>query len=128
MHLCRNDGRPHGLVYTKELDLVVMNGGASDLPTEESFAQAVAEVGEVVEVALAQRLRVGHLRVRLLDRLQHLGRAVQDPDRQAAQMAVVRLDCKYALRQELSWAGFHYSDLCNFRKRLLGHHKENEVF
>ncbi|MCK6580930.1 MAG: transposase [Anaerolineae bacterium] len=40
------------------------------------------------------------------------------PDRQAAEMAVLRMDWKYALRQELSWEGFHYADLCNFRKRL----------
>jgi len=32
---------------------------------------------------------------------------------------MMRLDWKYALRQELTWTGFHYSDLCNFRKRLL---------
>lgn len=38
------------------------------------------------------------------------------PDRVAAQMTVMRLDWKYALRQPLDWAGFHYSDLCNFRK------------
>ena len=37
VHLCRNDGRPQGLVYTKRFDLVVMNGGEGDLPTEESF-------------------------------------------------------------------------------------------
>lgn len=49
-------------------------------------------------------------------------------DRQAARMAVLRLDWKYALRQELSWTGFHYSDLCNFRKRLLEHHKEKQIF
>lgn len=41
------------------------------------------------------------------------------PDRVAAQMARMRLDWKYALRQELDWGGFHYLDLCNFRKRLL---------
>ena len=50
------------------------------------------------------------------------------PDRQAARMAVMRLDWKYALRQELNWTGFHYSDLCNFRKRLLQHHQEKAVF
>jgi hypothetical protein len=48
VHLCRNDGRPHGLVYTKRLDLVVMNGGQGDLPTEEGLAQAVAEVAHVL--------------------------------------------------------------------------------
>ncbi len=50
------------------------------------------------------------------------------PDRDAAQMARMRLDWKYALRQELDWGGFHYSDLCNFRKRLLKHGQERIVF
>ncbi len=43
------------------------------------------------------------------------------PDRAAAEAAIMRLDWKYALRQELTWTGFHYSDLCNFRKQLLEH-------
>jgi transposase len=50
------------------------------------------------------------------------------PDRAAASMAVMRLDWKYALRQEVSWSGFHYSDLSNFRKRLLAHGREGVVF
>ncbi len=50
------------------------------------------------------------------------------PDRAAAQMAVMRLDWKYALRQSLDWTRFHYSDLCNFRKRLLEHESERSVF
>lgn len=48
VHVCRNDGRPQGLVYTENFDLVVMNGGKGDLPTEEGFAQAVAELGHVL--------------------------------------------------------------------------------
>ena len=48
VHLCRNDGRPQGLVYTEQLDLVVMNGGLGDLPTEEGLAQAVAKVAHVL--------------------------------------------------------------------------------
>jgi transposase len=50
------------------------------------------------------------------------------PDRAAAQMAVMRMDWKYALRQPLDWAGFHFSDLCNFRKRLLAHGQESLIF
>src|ERR1051326_6925434 len=50
------------------------------------------------------------------------------PDRAAATLAVMRLDWKYALRQDVSWNGFHYSDLCNFRKRLLVHGREGVVF
>ena len=48
MHLCRNDGRPQGLVFTKQFDLIVMNEGEGDLPTEESLAQAVAELAHVL--------------------------------------------------------------------------------
>jgi len=48
VHLCRNDGRPRGLVYTKRLDMVVMNGGRGDLPTDEGLAQAVAKVAHVL--------------------------------------------------------------------------------
>ena len=48
IHLCRNDGTPQGLLYTRLLDLVVMNGGKGDFPTEEGFAQAVARLAHVV--------------------------------------------------------------------------------
>jgi hypothetical protein len=48
VHLCRNDGAPQGLIYTRRVDLVVMNEGHGDLPTEESLAQAVAELAHVV--------------------------------------------------------------------------------
>jgi len=50
------------------------------------------------------------------------------PDRRASEQAVKRLDWKYALRQELTWLGFHYADLCNFRKRLLAHDASELVF
>ena len=48
VHLCANAGRPQGLVYTKRCDLVVMNGGQGDLPTDEGLAQAVAAVAHVL--------------------------------------------------------------------------------
>jgi len=48
VHLCRNDGSPQGLVYTRRLDLVVMNEGYGDLPTEEGLAQAVAALAHVL--------------------------------------------------------------------------------
>ena len=50
------------------------------------------------------------------------------PDRRACEQAVKRIGWKYALRQLLTWPGFHYSDLCNFRKRLLNHNAETLVF
>lgn len=49
-------------------------------------------------------------------------------DREAAEQARLRIDWKYALHQEVVWEGFHYSDLCNFRKRLLAHAAEGLVF
>ena len=55
VHVCSNDGRPQGLVYTKRFDLVVMNGGEGDLPTDESFAQAVAELAHVLASNEGQR-------------------------------------------------------------------------
>ena len=48
IHVCRRDGTPQGLVYTRRLDLVVMNGGQGDLATEEGLAQAVAALAHVV--------------------------------------------------------------------------------
>jgi hypothetical protein len=48
VHLCRNDGTPRGLGYTRRVDLVVMNEGYGDLPTEEPLAQAVAALAHVV--------------------------------------------------------------------------------
>ena len=48
IHLCRNDGSPQGIVYTRRVDLVVMNEGYGDLPTEERLAQAVAKLAHVI--------------------------------------------------------------------------------
>ena len=50
------------------------------------------------------------------------------PDREAARAVVVRLDWKYALHLALGYRGFHYSDLCLFRQRLLAHGEERLVF
>jgi hypothetical protein len=48
VHLCRNNGQPQGLVYTANFDLLVMNGGQGDLPTDEGLAQAIAEIAHVL--------------------------------------------------------------------------------
>jgi transposase len=50
------------------------------------------------------------------------------PDRVAARWVVTRIDWKYALHLPLTWLGFHYSDLSNFRKRLLEHGAEWLIF
>jgi transposase len=50
------------------------------------------------------------------------------PDRVAAEYVRTRLDWKYALHLPLDDSGFHYSDLCNFRKRLAEYGKESFLF
>jgi transposase len=50
------------------------------------------------------------------------------PDRVAASFVETRLDWKYALHLPLDDSGFHYSDLCNFRKRLYAHDKATLIF
>ncbi|HYD50925.1 MAG TPA: hypothetical protein VEB21_21390 [Terriglobales bacterium] len=48
IHLCRNNGSPKGVAYSNRFDLLVMNGGYGDLPTEESLAVALTEVAAVL--------------------------------------------------------------------------------
>ena len=50
------------------------------------------------------------------------------PDRMAALCAVARIDWKYALHVPLTWKGFDYSDLSNFRKRLRENDAERLIF
>ena len=50
------------------------------------------------------------------------------PDRQAAESLRMRIDWKYALHLPLTYAGFDYSVLSEFRDRLLEHHAEGMVF
>jgi transposase len=50
------------------------------------------------------------------------------PDRVATKWAIARIDWKYALHLPLTWLGFNFSDLSNFRKRLLEHGAERLVF
>ena len=48
IHLCRNDGHPQGLIYTRRIDLVAMNQGYGELPTDEHFGQAVAALAHAI--------------------------------------------------------------------------------
>jgi hypothetical protein len=58
IHLCRNEGRPQGLVHTDGFVLLVMNGGQGDRPTEEPL--------DCVKTTEQLRLsRVGRLEARL---------------------------------------------------------------
>jgi hypothetical protein len=71
VHLCRNDGRPQGLVYTRQFDLLVMNGGQGDLPTDEGLAQAVAALAHVLA---ANEGRHGALAAALLPQAERTAR------------------------------------------------------
>ena len=48
IHLCQNDGTPQGVLHTPRVDLVVMNQGYGDLPTDEQFGQAVATLTQAI--------------------------------------------------------------------------------
>lgn len=50
------------------------------------------------------------------------------PDRRAAEGVVSRMDWKYALHLPLGYAGFHFTDLLAFRKRLIEHEQERLLF
>jgi transposase len=50
------------------------------------------------------------------------------PDREAAEMVVRRVDWKYALHLPLDYPGFDFTDLHNFRDRLLENEQEALVF
>jgi len=49
VHICRNAGQPQGVAATRNFDLLVMNGGQNDVPTEESLARAVVKLGRILE-------------------------------------------------------------------------------
>lgn len=50
------------------------------------------------------------------------------PDRVAAELVVSRIDWKYALHLPLTYTGFHFTELYQFRGRLLEHAEERLVF
>lgn len=49
VHLCAHEGRPKGVVYTALVDLIVMDGGRGDKPTEERLGRILKD--------LARRMR-----------------------------------------------------------------------
>ena len=49
VQICRNDGSPEGIVHTATCDLVILNSGAGSRQTDEDLAQAVAELGRIIE-------------------------------------------------------------------------------
>ncbi len=60
VHLCNHDGAPRGLAHTELLDLVLMDGGAGDKPTDESLGRVLMGLAAVMrdnELADDGRLR-----------------------------------------------------------------------
>lgn len=41
VHICRHEGRPKGLAHTELLDLVLMDGGRGDRPTDEGLGRVL---------------------------------------------------------------------------------------
>jgi hypothetical protein len=76
IHLCGNGGRPQGLVHTERVDLLVMNGGQGELPTDEGLAQAVAAVAHVI-AANEGRAAVASTLVPHAERLEQLAGTAQ---------------------------------------------------
>jgi len=94
----------------------LVGDGVSEILSWEDFAGLYSQVG---------RGAIHPIVLCLVTVFQYLENI---PDRQAARWAVMRMDWKYALHMPLKWQGFHYSDLCNFRKRLLKHGAERMIF
>ena len=106
-----------GQIILKEDDLYRLVGDQIDtVLTLSDFAHLYSEDGRGAICPLVLSL------VTLFQFLENL------PDREAASAAVVRLDWKYALHVPVEWLGFHYSTLCNYRKRLLNHGEERLLF
>lgn len=49
VHLCRRGSEPAGIAQSRRFDLVLMNGGAGDVGTDESLAQAIAQIAQRIE-------------------------------------------------------------------------------
>jgi len=48
IHISRNDGQPVGLTHSNLFDLVVMNGGDGDQPSDENLGRVVVTIGNVI--------------------------------------------------------------------------------
>jgi len=46
IHICARRGGGHGLTHTHLLDLILMDGGAGDLQTQEGLARVVTGIGK----------------------------------------------------------------------------------
>ncbi|MGP8329379.1 MAG: transposase, partial [Methanosarcinaceae archaeon] len=88
----------------------------SDLIKDEDFADMYSPIGGP---ALSPALLSLVLIFQMLEKI---------PDRLAANAVRLRIDWKYALHLPLDWEGFYFTNLSNFRQRLLEHGAEYRVF
>jgi len=94
----------------------VIGDRLSDIVRDEDFATMYAETGrDAVWPSLLAMVTLFQFQEDI-------------PDREAAEMVVKRLDWKYALHLSLDYAGFHFTDLHNFRERLIESEQEALVF
>ncbi len=50
VHLCHHQGNPKGLAHTELLDMILMDGGQGDKPTDESLGRVLMGLARVVKV------------------------------------------------------------------------------
>jgi transposase len=106
-----------GQIILKEDNLYrVLGDGVNKILTLEDFAHLYSRDGRGAVCPIILSL------VTLFQYVENL------PDREAANLAPVRLDWKYAMHVPVEWLGFHYSTLCNYRGRLLEHGEERLLF
>jgi hypothetical protein len=46
--LCRNGGQPRGVAHTEQLDLILINGGHGDSPTDEDLGRVLVSLAELL--------------------------------------------------------------------------------
>jgi len=106
-----------GQIILKEDNLYrVLGDGVDKILTLEDFAHLYSTDGRDAICPIILSL------VTLFQYVENL------PDREAASLAAVRLDWKYAMHVPVEWLGFHYSTLSNYRGRLLEHGAERLLF
>lgn len=77
VHLCARDGRPKGLAHTALFDLVLMDGGQGDRPTDERLGRALLNLASRIKQTELSAGASDELRGLLshLDRVERFGAA-----------------------------------------------------
>lgn len=107
--------------------------GQTLLPVTDIYRQIGDRFGELIPTedifsSLYSHKGMGAVSPLLLALVTTLQAMEKLPDRVAAHYVVTRLDWKYALHLPLGYLGFHWTDLHDFRQRLVEHGQERLVF